>query len=364
MHVPLIDLKSQYAKIRNEIQQAIDDVLASQQFISGAKVHDLEQQIASLCSTQFAIACGSGTDALLLSLLALGVKEGDEVITTCYSFFSTAGTIAWLKATPVFVDIDPETFLLKTEQVHGKISNKTRAIITVDLFGQCCPVESLHGLEIPVIEDAAQAMGATRNQRSSGSLGAVGCFSFFPTKNLGAYGDGGMITTGSEEINARIRKLRTHGEGKNKYLHEMIGTNSRLDELQAAVLSVKLNYLDRWNQQRNSNAAFYREHLRDLPLELPKTESGNFHTFHQFVIKSSRRDELKSALEANVIGCAIYYPLPIPLQPCFSGLGYTSTDFPGAMEAASNSLAIPIHPELTEQQLNFVVKTIRNFFQK
>jgi dTDP-4-amino-4,6-dideoxygalactose transaminase len=364
MRVPLIDLKSQYKKIQNEIQNAIDAVLQVQQFILGQEVKEFENEIASLCGTRFAIACASGTDALLLTLRAMDVKEGDEIITSSYSFFSTAGMIAWLKAKPVFVDIDPDTFLLKTEQVAGKISSRTRAIITVDLFGQCFPAERLQELKIPIIEDAAQAIGAKRNGRNSGSLGIAGCFSFFPTKNLGAYGDGGLITTNSDEMNAAIRKLHVHGEGKQKYLHEIVGTNSRLDELQAAILRMKLKHLEDWNRQRNQNAAYYYEHLKDLPIKLPETEPGNFHTYHQFVIRTSRRDALKSALEAKEIGCGIYYPYPLPLQPCFESLRYKAADFPGAMEGSSQSLALPVHPELTQDQLDFVIAVIHDFFEQ
>jgi len=364
MRVPLIDLKSQYNKIREEIQLAIDKVLQSQQFILGREGIELENEIAAICGMRFGIGCASGTDALLLALLALNVKEGDEIITSSYSFFSTAGMIAWLKAKPVFVDIDPDTFLLRSEQVAGKITGKTRAIISVDLFGQCCPVDQLQELKLPIIEDAAQAIGARRNEQHAGSFGIAGCFSFFPTKNLGAYGDGGLITTNSEEMNASIRKLRMHGEGKEKYLHEIVGTNSRLDELQAAVLRIKLKYLNDWNRQRNQNASYYCAHLKDLPIKLPKTESGNFHTYHQFVIRTPRRDALKSALEAKEIGCGLYYPYPLPLQPCFKDLGYQAADFPGAVEAASQSLALPVHPELTQEQLDFVVGSIRDFFQQ
>jgi len=364
MRVPLIDLKSQYKKIQKEIQRAIDGVLESQQFILGEQGENLENEIAALCGTRFGIGCGSGTDALLLAMLALNVKEGDEVITSAYSFFSTAGMISWLKARPVFVDINPDTFLLRTDQVARKITGKTRAIITVDLFGQCCASEDLQKLQFPIIEDAAQAIGAKRNGRNAGAFGVAGCFSFFPTKNLGAYGDGGLITTNSEEMNALIRKLRMHGEVKYKYAHEIVGTNSRLDEVQAAVLRVKLKYLDDWNRQRNQNASYYFENLKGLPLKLPQTEPGNVHTYHQFVIKTSRRDDLKTALEAKQIGCAIYYPYPLPQQTCFENLGYKAADFPGAVEAASQSLALPVHPELSQEQLEFVISAIRNFFQQ
>jgi dTDP-4-amino-4,6-dideoxygalactose transaminase len=364
MSVPLIDLKTQYKKLQQEIRAAIDRVLEKQQFILGEEGALLEQEIADLCGTRFAIGCASGTDALLLSLLALGIGEGDEVITSSYSFFSTAGMIAWLKARPVFVDIDPDTFLLRSEQVASKITPKTRAIIGVDLFGQCCRNEELAGLGVPLIEDAAQAIGARRNGKSAGSLGVTGCFSFFPTKNLGAYGDGGMVTTNDENIATRIRQLRVHGEGAQKYLHEIVGTNSRLDEIQAAVLRVKLKYLSDWNKQRNENAEYYRSRLSHLPVYLPKNENGNEHTFHQFVIRTGSRDQLRAALTNKGIGSGIYYPVPLPLQPCFADLKHRKGDFPHAENCAGTSLALPVHADLTPEQRETVVTAVRDFFEK
>jgi dTDP-4-amino-4,6-dideoxygalactose transaminase len=364
MSVPLIDLKTQYKKLQPEIRAAIDRVLEKQQFILGEEGAFLEQEIADLCGTRFAIGCASGTDALLLSLLALGIGEGDEVITTAYSFFSTAGMIAWLKARPVFVDIDPDTFLLRPDQVASKITSKTRAIIGVDLFGQCCRSEELAGLGMPLIEDAAQAIGAKRNGKSAGALGVTGCFSFFPTKNLGAFGDGGMVTTNDENMARRIRQLRVHGEGAQKYLHEMVGTNSRLDEIQAAILRVKLKYLSSWNKLRNVNAEFYRTQLLQLPIRLPKIEEGNEHTFHQFVIRTEDRDRLRSVLTNKGIGSAVYYPAPLPLQPCFADLKHGKGDFPDAENCADTSLALPIHADLTPEQRETVVSTVRDFFEK
>jgi dTDP-4-amino-4,6-dideoxygalactose transaminase len=363
MNVPLIDLKAQYQSIRSEIRQSIDHVLDSQKFILDSEVASLEKETAEFCNSRFAIACASGTDALLLSLLALDVKEGDEVITTSYSFFSTAGMISWIKAKPVFVDIDPETFNLHTDQVAQKINPKTKAIIAVHLFGQCSRMEDLNRLGIPVIEDAAQGIGATRNERPAGSMGITGCFSYFPTKNLGGYGDGGMITTQEEEIAKRIRILRKHGQDMEQYLHPVVGTNSRLDELQAAVLRAKMKHLSEWNLKRRKNAAFYSENLKDLPLQLPQTDKGNAHTFHQYVIKTEARDALKKALTEKGIGSAVYYPIPLPFQPCFADLRYKPGDFPNAEKCAATCLALPIYPELTSKQLEFVVSGIRTFFQ-
>ncbi len=362
MLVPLIALQTQYRTIREEIRTAIDAVLERQKFILDTEVASLEREIAELCGARFAVGCASGTDALLLSLLALNAGEGDEVITASYSFFSTAGMISWIGAKPVFVDIDPRTFLLQPGQVRQKVTSKTKAVIAVHLFGQCSRMEELDGLGVPVIEDAAQAIGAARKGKPAGSLGITGCFSFFPTKNLGGYGDGGMITTNDETAATRIRLLRAHGQGSTKYLHQMTGTNSRLDELQAAVLRVKLKHLVEWNRKRNENARYYYEHLKDLPLDLPAVEPGNSHIYHQFVIKTVDRDRLQKFLSEKGIGTAVYYPLPLPLQPCFAGLGHKRGDFPDAEQCAETSLALPVYPELTEQQLDFVASQIHNFF--
>lgn len=363
MQVPLVDLQTQYNTIRAEIRAAVDTVLARQKFILDTEVASFEGEITELCGTHFAIGCASGTDALLLSLLALQIGEGDEVITTAYSFFSTAGMISWIGAKPVFVDIDPRTFLMRSEQVRHRVTSKTKAIVAVHLFGQCARMEELDDLGIPVIEDAAQAIGASQKGKMAGSLGITGCFSFFPTKNLGGFGDGGLITTNDDAIAAQLKLLRAHGQGSTKYLHEIVGTNSRLDELQAAVLRVKLKHLAEWNGKRNENAGYYYSRLQDLPVELPALEPGNAHIYHQFVIKSQSRDRLRNFLSEKGIGTAIYYPVPLPLQPCFSSSGYQQGDFPDAEQCANTSLALPVHPELTEQQLDFVASQISNFFR-
>lgn len=362
MQVPLIDLQAQYATIRDEIGRAIDHVLTRQKFILDSEGEALEAEIAAECGARFAVGCASGTDALLLALLALGIKEGDEVITTSYSFFSTASMIAWLKATPVFVDVHPDTFNMNAADVRRCITGKTRAIIAVHLFGQCCEIEELKATGIPLIEDAAQAIGSLRNQKPAGSFGVAGCFSFFPTKNLGGYGDGGMITTNDEELAARLKMLRTHGQGARQYLHPLLGTNSRLDELQAAVLRVKLKHLADWNRKRGENASYYRSELQGLPLQLPVIDSRNVSNYHQFVIKTRERDRLKTALTEKGIGTAVYYPVPIPYQPCFSTLGYKPGAFPNAESCAATSLALPIYPELTRPQREAVVSAIRAFY--
>ncbi len=338
-------------------------MLAGQKFILDTQVASFEEEIAQLCGTRFAIGCASGTDALLLSLLALQIGEGDEVITTAYSFFSTAGMISWIGAKPVFVDIDPRTFLMRPEQVRDRITSRTKAVVAVDLFGQCARIEELEDGGIPVIEDAAQAVGASRNGKAAGSLGITGCFSFSPTKNLADMVTVGIITTVDQTITARLRLLRAHGHRSTKYLHEIVGTNSRLDELQAAVLRVKLKHLLEWNLKRNENARYYISRLQDLPVELPSLEPGNTHIYHQFVIKSPSRDRLQRHLSENGIGTAIYYPVPLPLQPCFSSGGHQQGEFPDAERCAETSLALPVHPELTEQQLDFVTSQIITFFR-
>lgn len=363
MKVPLIDLKAQYRGIQGEIQDAIQSVLESQKFILDSQVAGLEEELAQYCGTKFAIACASGTDAILLSLIALGVQPDDEIITSSYSFFSTAGMIAWIHARPVFVDVDRHTFNMRPELIAKKMTPKTRAIIAVHLFGQCSRIEELVKLGPPVIEDAAQAIGATRNHKPAGSTGITGCFSFFPTKNLGGYGDGGFITTNDSQLTGKLRQLRTHGESGQKYVHDRVGTNSRLDEIQAAVIRVKLKHLNEWNGLRRKHAAFYSQELPNLPLDLPRVERENVPNFHQFVIQVQERDRLRAVLADREIGTAIYYPLPLPLQPCFSYLGYRKEDFPEANRCSANSLALPIYPELTEQQLAHVVSSIRSFYK-
>ncbi len=362
MKVPFINLKAQYAAIRIEIGHALDRVLDAQQFILGNEVAEFESEMCRYTGAKHAIACASGTDALLLSLIALEVNPEDEIITTPFSFFATAGMIAWLRAKPVFVDIDPETFNFQTDKVAAKITSRTKAIIAVHLFGQCCRIENLQKLDVPVIEDACQSIGAGRNGKQAGTIGVTGCFSFFPTKNLGSYGDGGMITANDTSIASVLRELRTHGQSAEPYIHERIGTNSRLDELQAAVLRTKFNHLNQWNDQRNRNARYYSETLKDLPIHLPRVDEGNKSIFHQFVIRSSNRDGLKSFLAEKGIGSAIYYPVPLHLQPCFRYLGYKRGDFPEAERCASEVLALPIYPELSQDQLQYVSETIRSFF--
>jgi dTDP-4-amino-4,6-dideoxygalactose transaminase len=360
LSVPLLDLRAQYASIRDEVRQALDRVVESQQFILGPEVEALEAEVAAYCQCRFAIGVSSGTDALLAALMAVGVGAGDEVITTPYSFFATAGAIARLGARPVFVDIDHATFNMETSQIEAKITGRTKAIIPVHLFGQMADIDPIVRVaqthRLVVIEDAAQAIGAEYYGRRAGSIGEMGCFSFFPSKNLGGFGDGGMITTNDEALAARLRLLRTHGSTKT-YRHEMVGGNFRLDAIQAAVLRVKLKYLDRWTEGRRRNAALYRELLLPsvtLPIEVP----GHRHIYNQFVIRTSMRDALLERLREHGIGHAVYYPLPLHLQPCFQDLGGKPGDFPVSETAARESLALPIYPELTPDMIRYVAETI------
>ncbi|MDQ3907119.1 MAG: DegT/DnrJ/EryC1/StrS family aminotransferase, partial [Acidobacteriota bacterium] len=330
MKVPLLDLRAQYETLREETRAAVDRVFESQGFVLGPDVRALEEEIAAYCGTRHAVGCANGSDALLLALMALGVRAGDEVITTPFSFFATAGAIARLGARPVFVDIDPRTYNIDAERIEAAISERTRAVMPVHLYGQCAEMDALTSVarrhDLPVVEDAAQAIGAEDAGRRAGSLGRVGCFSFYPTKNLGGAGDGGMLTSDDDALASRLRALRVHGES-SKYHHREIGFNSRLDSLQAAVLRVKLPHLDAWSDARARNAARYRELLRDAGLleeiEPPFEREGARHIYNQFVVRvgGARRDALVQHLKDAGVGTEIYYPVPLHLQECFRYLG-------------------------------------------
>lgn len=367
MKVPLLDLKLQFSAIEGEIRSAIDELLQSQRFILGPAVSDFEKEIAGYCGAEHAVGVSSGTDAILISLMALGIGAGDEVITTPYTFFSTAGCISRVGARPVFVDIDARTFNINPEQIEAAITEKTRAILPVHLFGQCAEMEGILELaakhDIRVIEDAAQAIGAKYKGRGAGTMGNLGCFSFFPSKNLGGFGDGGMVVTNDAALAEKIAVLRTHGS-KPKYFHSMIGGNFRLDAIQAAILRVKLSHLDAWTEKRRQNASVYDQLLKELPVVTPHIEEYNFSIFNQYVIRVQRRDELMSFLKEKEVGCAIYYPLPLDLQRCYEHLGYRKGDFPESERAAAESLSIPVFPELTEEQLRYVVEQIGLFLQR
>ncbi|MGQ9918280.1 MAG: DegT/DnrJ/EryC1/StrS family aminotransferase [Bryobacteraceae bacterium] len=368
--IPLLDLTAQYSAIRGEIEEAVRRVFQSQQFILGPDVAALEQEVAAYCGVEHAIGCGSGTDALLLALRALGIGPGDEVLTTPFTFFATAGAIANVGARPVFADIDPATFNLDPVQAREVLEKRprVRAILPVHLYGLCADMDPLlemaRGRGIPVIEDAAQAIGAEYCGRRAGSMGAIGCFSFFPTKNLGGAGEGGILTTHDAALAERLRALRVHGS-RVRYYHDEVGTNSRLDTLQAAVLRVKLRHLEEWTARRIALAETYRQTFRRLgtPVRVPELPAYPArHVYHQFVIRAPRRDRLREFLAANGIGAEIYYPLPLHRQKCFDALGYTEGSFPESERAAREVLALPIYPELSAADIGEVCSTIHRFF--
>jgi dTDP-4-amino-4,6-dideoxygalactose transaminase len=367
--VPLLDLKAQFRTIEDEVREAIDGVLESQHFIMGPEVKALEGEIAAYSDADVGVGVSSGTDALLVALMAAGIGPRDEVVTTTYSFFATAGVVSRLGATPVFVDIDPATFNMDPAAAVDAITERTRAIIPVHLYGRCADmdpvVEAARERGIVVLEDAAQAIGARDAAgRRAGSVGDMGAFSFFPSKNLGGFGDGGMVVTSDSELAEKLRILRVHG-AKPKYYHHVVGGNFRLDALQAAILRVKLRYLDAWTAARRANAELYRELFADVGLEdvvtLPTDVPG--HIYNQFVIRVPRRDELAEHLSRSGVGTAIYYPVPFHLQGCFEALGYSEGDFPHAERAAREVLAVPIYPEVTREQQAYVVGRIEEFYR-
>lgn len=370
MRVPFLDLKVQYAAIKSEIRRAIDEVCDSQQFILGPKVRGLEDEVAQYCGIRHAVGASSGTDALLLALMALGIGPGDEVITTPYTFIATAGSIARSGARPVFVDIDPARFTIDPKLIADRITERTRAILPVHLFGRCAEMEPILTLaarhEIAVIEDAAQALGAEDQYgRRAGCMGVLGCFSFYPTKNLGGFGDGGMVVTSDSSLASTLVALRNHGSS-TKYRHALIGGNFRLDELQAATLTVKLTHLDQWTGQRINNAerydALFRARGLEHRIQLPKLPKNERHVFNQYVIRAPRRDELSQFLESQGIGHDIYYPVPLHLQACFESLGYKEGDMPASEQAAREALALPIYPELTQPMQEYVMDAIWEFY--
>jgi dTDP-4-amino-4,6-dideoxygalactose transaminase len=371
VNVPLLDLVAQYHTIKDDVLAAMMRVIERQGFIMGQEVGQLESEIARLSNARFGIACASGTDALLLPLKALDLKPGDEVITTAFTFFATAGTIHNAGGTPVFVDIDPVTFNILPEAVEEAITPRTRGIIAVHLFGQMAAMEALapiaarHG--VPLIEDGAQSIGARRKVdgvwRVSGELGTVGTLSFFPTKNLGAWGDAGMMVTQDEKLAERLRRLRLHG-GSRQYYHDEVGTNSRLDSLQAAVLLAKLPHLGAWNDARRQNAARYTAGFTGHPEVCPpRVDPANDHIFHQYTVRVPRRDELQAHLRNRGIGHAVYYPLALHLQPCFAHLGYRPGSLPATEAAMDSVISLPIYPELTREQQDAVIQAILSFYR-
>ena len=360
--VPLLDLQAQYQPLRGELLAAIERVCDSQRFILGPEVDQLEAELVRALETRHAVTVSSGTDALLAVLMALGLGSGDEVITTTYSFFATAGCISRVGATPVFVDVLPETFNIDPDGVRAALTPRTRAVIAVHLYGLCADMNPLLDISraagIPLIEDAAQAIGARYGDRQAGTMGKAGCFSFFPSKNLGAFGDAGLVTTGDDELGREVALLRNHG-AEPKYLHKRIGGNFRLDAMQAAVLRVKLPHLPGWTSGRRRNAARYEELFsgspaRDLVVR-PVEPPGYHHIYNQYVIRVPDRDRVRTELAGRGIGTEVYYPVPFHLQECFAGLGYRRGAFPCSERAADTSLALPIYAELTEAQQSAVV---------
>jgi dTDP-4-amino-4,6-dideoxygalactose transaminase len=368
MPVPLLDLKAQHQTIRDEMVKAVVDVVDSQLFILGDRVKELEADVAALSHTRFAIGCANGTDAILLAMRALDIGRGDEVVTTPFTFFATAGTIHNVGATPVFVDIEPKTFNIDPAAIRAGITSRTKAVIPVDLFGAMAPIEEVNAAagKLPVIEDAAQSIGARRKIAGkwtmAGEAVTIGTFSFFPSKNLGGYGDGGMIVTQDQAIAERLMRLRVHG-GAKQYFHDEVGYNSRLDALQAAVLQTKLPHLAGWSAKRREHARFYDQAFRDLAgLTTPYVDPNNESIYNQYTIRSDRRDDLQAHLKQRGIGSSIYYPLPLHLQPCFSYLGYKAGQCPESEKAAGEVLSLPVYPELTQAQLDEVVSAVRSFY--
>lgn len=378
MKVPLLDLKPQLKTIEKELKAAVNEVIDSTQYIMGSKVEELEKKIAEYVGTKFAIGITSGTDALLISLMALDVKPGDIVITTPYSFFATAGIISRMNAIPVFVDIDTDTYNMNPEALSNRLEqnkdkqSKIKAIIPIHLYGQSAEMDPILEIaakyNIPVIEDAAQAIGSqypSKNEvKKAGSMGIAGCFSFFPSKNLGCLGDGGMVTSNDPDLSKKIRLLRNHG-AEPKYYHSMIGGNFRLDAIQAAALLVKLPHLENWHKMRRENAAYYDENLNVESIKKPVIAyKREYHIYNQYVISvPKQRDELRKFLLEKGVGCEIYYPVPFHLQDCFAYLGYKKGDFPESEYAADHTIALPVFPELTRDMQDYVISTISEFYQ-
>ena len=369
MKVPLLDLVAQHQTIREDVMAVVTRVFDSQQFVMGAEVADFEREVGEYCHAKHAIGCASGSDALLLALMALGVGAGDEVITTSFTFFATASAVTRLGARPVFVDIAYDDFNLNVELLERAITPRTKAIMPVHLFGQCARMDVIADIaakhNLPIVEDAAQAIGADFKGQRAGKMGAIGCFSFFPSKNLGGAGDGGLMTTEDDELAAKLRILRVHGM-EPKYYHQVVGINSRLDALQAAVLRVKLRRLDDWSEARRANAARYEQWFAAAGVEeivLPKAHADSRHIYNQYTIRCQRRDELKAHLQAAGIGTEVYYPVPLHLQECFAFLGGKLGDLPETEQAMRECLSLPIYAELTADQQQYVVEKIAEFYR-
>jgi dTDP-4-amino-4,6-dideoxygalactose transaminase len=370
MKVPMLDLSEQYQELRTEVIDVLDQVMGSSRFILGDNVKKLEEDVAKYSNVAYGIGCGNGSDAIHIALQAMGVGPGDEVITTAFTFFATGGAIVRAGAKPVYVDIDPVTFNIDPEKIEAAITENTKAIIPVHLYGQMADMERISEIakkhNLGVVEDAAQAIGAKHNGKTVGELGSAATYSFFPTKNLGAYGDGGMIVTDNADIAEKSRVIRVHGS-KPKYYHHVLGYNSRLDELQAAVLNVKFPHLDKWSDLRREKASTYtsllKEKLGDLVVT-PVEKEGNHHVFHQYTLRVENRDELQNYLKEQGVATMVYYPLPLHVQPVFADLGYKEGDLPETEKAAKEAISLPMFPELKTEQQEYVVAKIAEFYGK
>ena len=368
MAVPLLDLRAQHGTIRDEVVSEMMRVVDEQAFILGSPVERLEIAVAELSQCRYAIGCANGTDAILLALRALDVKPGDEVVTTPFTFFATAGAIHNVGGRPVFADIEPDTFNISPQAAAAAVTGKTKAVIPVDLFGQMAAIDAVRAAipDLPIIEDAAQSIGASRmigNRKTmAGEASTIGTFSFFPSKNLGGYGDGGMMVTQDEEIAERLRRLRVHG-GMKTYYHDEVGYNSRLDALQAAVLLAKLPHLETWSAARRSNAEYYNDAFTGMgDICTPFIDPANVSIYNQYTLRASRRDDLQAHLKSRGIGNSVYYPLPLHLQPCFAYLGYSAGAFPESEKAALEVISLPVYPELGQSQLDEVIEAVRQFY--
>lgn len=367
MNIPLLDLKAQYANIREEIRRAVDEVLDGGRYILGPEVKKLEEEIAAFSQAKYGIGVGNGTDALVLTLDALGIGPGDEVITTPFTFFASAECISRVGATPVFADVDPKTYNLDPVRVREKITDRTKAIIPVHIFGQPADMDEIMEIarehDLYVIEDACQAIGSEYKGRRVGSFGHAACYSFFPTKNLGCYGDGGMIVTDDEVLDRKLRSLRVHGKSeKSKYFNNTIGYNSRLDELQAAILRVKLRYLNDWNEARRQKAALYDELLKDTPVVTPYAAENRKHIYHLYIIQSEYRDDLIQYLKEKGIATGVYYPVPLHHQEVYKELGYEKGSLPVAEELCTRTMALPCYPELSDENVRLIADAVRSFY--
>lgn len=368
-NVPLLDLKRQYESIQGEVEEAVLKVIRSGRYILSENVSKLEEEVARYCGTKYGISVASGTDALILSLVAMGIKEGDEVITSPFTFIATTEAIAKVRATPVFADIDPDTFNIDVKQIEKKITKKTRMILPVHLYGQSCDMDPILKIakkyNLKVVEDCAQSIGAEYKGKKVASFGDAGCFSFYPTKNLGAYGDGGMIVTNNQELTEMLRAIRVHGE-KKKYYHFIDGYNSRLDEVQAAILRIKLKYLDKWTMERNKNAEVYRKLLQPIAqkIQVPVVPEYNRHVYYLYTLKANeKRDELLEYLKSNQIGSCVYYPVPLHMQEVYKDLGYQKGGLPVSEDSCEKLISIPMYPELDDKSIEYVSRKISEFYK-